>query len=553
MKNRALFLLLLLPLTAFAQRLTLEVRADTPSGQKTIDSLTYRRQHENLRSANTELGTLSGNLTRMGYIENGLMRNERTSDSLITATFRLGPKTTALFIYIPDSIRQKTAGLLDLPPKTTIPFREAESHLDGLLGTLERKGYPLARLQLTDFRKEGDALAADLSLDTGTRRQVNDIVINGYDKFPEGFRSAIRRQYRSRTFNRENLQAIKNDFDKFRFASQTKFPEILFTKDTTKVYVYLDKARPNRFEGFVGFSNDEEKDVRFNGYLDLQLVNLLGTGEEFALYWKSDGQEQRTFNAALDLPYIFRSRLGLKLALNIFKQDSTFQNTRTSIDVGYFFRYNLRAYAGYQSSESSDIQNANTATLSDFDNRFFTGTFEYFDYKPDDFLFPEKTRAILKAGTGSRTSKLRDDKQFFASLDARHTFHLDQRNSFFVRTQDFYLSSSAYITNELFRFGGINSIRGFNENSLQGNVFASLLTEYRFRIAPSLYVHSIVDYGHFRDDTTDFSGRLLGLGIGFGILTRNGLLNLVYANGSSGQQQFRLSNSIVHLSFKTNF
>jgi hemolysin activation/secretion protein len=107
--------------------------------------------------------------------------------------------------------------------------------------------------------------------------------------------------------------------------------------------------------------------------------------------------------------------------------------------------------------------------------------------------------------------------------------------------------------NELHRFGGITSLRGFNENSLQANTFTSLLTEYRFILAPSLYIHSIIDYAQLNDTTSKAKEHLLGLGVGFGLVTKNGLFNIVYANGSSKEQTIKSSNSIIHISFKANF
>jgi hemolysin activation/secretion protein len=102
----------------------------------------------------------------------------------------------------------------------------------------------------------------------------------------------------------------------------------------------------------------------------------------------------------------------------------------------------------------------------------------------------------------------------------------------------------------LYRFGGINSIRGFNENSLQGNFFSSLLSEYRYLVSSELYVHSILDYGYYSDATNSKRNNLFGFGFGFGLLTKNGMLNMVYANGSAGNQQIQFSNSVVHLSLK---
>jgi len=72
-------------------------------------------------------------------------------------------------------------------------------------------------------------------------------------------------------------------------------------------------------------------------------------------------------------------------------------------------------------------------------------------------------------------------------------------------------------------------------------------------VAPGLYVHSITDYAYFQDKATNINHRLLGVGFGFGLFTNNGLFNLVYANGRIDKQEIRMSNSIVHLSFKANF
>jgi hypothetical protein len=51
----------------------------------------------------------------------------------------------------------------------------------------------------------------------------------------------------------------------------------------------------------------------------------LHVGEQFSLYWKTDGNKQRTFKTALEL-LSFQNSIGIKAQLNIFKQDSTFQN-----------------------------------------------------------------------------------------------------------------------------------------------------------------------------------------------------------------------------------
>ncbi|MET0945219.1 MAG: hypothetical protein ABWY22_07410, partial [Flavobacterium sp.] len=549
-----LFLLLYFGWNCSAQNFYLKISGENTSDKTIIDSIGYTSKHPNVKSVFDENRLFSEKLTKLGYIENENIGNTKLNDSTFLFQFRLGKRTEFTHIYIGTNSELRSLGIIDSKKDTlAVRFTETETFLSQTLTKLESKGYSLAKLQLVNFRIANNSLFAELLLETGNKRQLNDIVINGYDKFPEGHKKNIRRLYRNKTFNQENLSKIHNDFEKFRFVNQTKYPEILFTKDTTKVYVYLEKSKPNKFDGYIGFSNDDENKLAFNGYLDLLLVNNLNVGEEFTLYWKSDGNDQKTFNIGIELPYVFRSPFGLKASLNIFKQDSTFQNTKTALEIGYFFNYNTRLYLGYQATSSSDIQNQNNFSISDYSNTFVTTNFEFTDFKRDDFMFPDKTKLNLKIGYGSRDSNLQSNQQLLVEADMKHAFYLNQKNSIYTRSQNFYLQSERYITNELFRFGGINSIRGFNENSLQANLLTSVLTEYRYLANPNIYVHSIIDYGYFKDKSTENSGSLLGLGFGFGLLTKNGLLNLVYANGSTKDQNIKLSNSIVHISFKAIF
>lgn len=548
------FFLLQLTQTLNAQKLHLKAIGKTVTETKIIDSIGYVQDHGNAKSVVDESNLLADKLIRSGYIENEISGSQKTNDSTFLFEFTLGKKTDFIHIYIGRNHDLQLLDIFDLKKDTlTIPISETESFMNQTLSKLEKKGYALSKLQLINVQKRQGHLEAELLYVAEKQRQLNEIVINGYAKFPEGHKANIRRIYKNQVFNQDNLKKLHDDIAKFRFVKQTKYPEILFSKDSTKIYVYVEKTKANTFDGFIGFSNSDEKKITFNGYVDLLLNNILNTGETFTIYWKSDGNDQKTFNAGVELPYIFKSPFGLKGQLNIFKQDSTFQNTRTAIDLGYFFNYNSRLYLGYQSTESSDIQNLNTSSISDYKNSFLTTNFEFFQFSPENLLFPEKTKIIVKAGVGSRESKFNKNSQFFLNIDAAHNIYLNEKNNFHIRTQNYYLSSDTYIVNELYRFGGINSVRGFNENSLQANAFASILTEYRYIVAPAIYVHSIIDYGYFQDKTSNTKGNLLGLGFGFGLLTKNGFFNIVYANGSNGNVAIKLSNSIVHISFKTNF
>ena len=538
----------------FGQQLYLKIEGATQDQTKTIDSLEYKKSFSNATGVLDEANLFSKKLLQAGYLEQQLIENKKTNDSVFSYQYNIGAKTNFIHIYIGSNLKVENWNLHPIKNDSIkLPFGESEAFLNYAIKKLEAEGFAMAKAQLKNIKKHNHYISADLIITSDKKRQLNDIVINGYDKFPEGHKKNLKRLFKKRTFNQENLEKLYKDIAQFQFVKQTKYPEILFTKDSTKVFVYLEKAKSNSFDGFIGFTNDENKKLIFNGYLDLTLNNAMNSGEKLALYWKSNGMDQKTFRVGAEIPYVFKSPIGMKVQLNIFKQDSTFQNTQTAIDFGYYFNYNTRLYLGYQSAESSDIKNTNTVLLSDFKNKFYTSNFEFVAYKEDDYLFPEKSNINIKLGTGSRNSKFQSNNQFFGSVNLSHNFYFNQKNIINIKSFNYYLQSDNYITNELYRFGGINSIRGFNENSLQGNTFSSLLTEYRLVLSPSIYIHSIMDYAYFQDKTTNLNGNLLGLGFGFGLLTKNGLFNFVYANGSSKDQAVQLSNSVVHISLKASF
>jgi hypothetical protein len=552
-----LYLFLLINLNCFGQNFHLKIAGDNESETKIIDSIGYKKKLKEEKFILNELENLTKELQQIGFIENKISSQSKLNDSIYVVKYDFGKKVDFIHIYIGKNNALRKLIFEKEKDTLLIPFTKTELFLKESISKLEEKGYSLAKLQLINFRKSGSSLTCDLEIKTDQIRKLDEIVIKGFEKFPIGFKKNIERNFKKKAFNQESVKKINSDFDKIRFVKQLKYPEILFTIDSTKVFVYLDKSNPNTFDGFIGFGNNEKNKINFNGYLDLNLVNLLKSGETFMLNWKSDGNDQKTFNVSLELPYVLKSPLGIKGQLNIFKQDSTFQNTKTAVDLGYYFSTNSKLFIGYQSSDSNDIQNSNSSLLNDFNNSFFTTNYDFSKTtlrdNYDALLFPEKTKIWVKTGYGNRETLNNSENQFFVEINLKNNFYLNERNSINIKSQNFFLQSDNYIINELYRFGGINSIRGFNENSLQGSFFSSILTEYRYTISQSLYTHSVIDYGYYQDKTSKVNGNLYGLGLGIGLLTKNGLFNLLYANGSSESQTIKLTNSVIHISLKTNF
>ncbi|GGF07652.1 membrane protein [Flavobacterium limi] len=556
----------IISISGYAQNFNLKISGTNKTENAIIDSLNYTKKHSNIKSVVDESISNIEKLYKKGYLDIKKLENYKENDSTYTYKFSLGNKIKHTYIYIGRN--NSFFNLFKTKNDTIIiPYEETESYINQKIIDAEKQGYALSRLKLENIRRKNLIIYADLNFNSEKKRNINSIVINytnnnRKDYFPKGHLKQLNKKYLNKTFNQKITKELYDDINNFGFINQTKYPEILFTNDSTKVYVYIEKRKANTFDGYIGFSNDENKKVNLNGYLDITLQNTLQAGEQFSLYWKSDGKQQKTFNTKLEIPYIFKSSLGIKAQLNIFKQDSTFQNTKTGIDLGYYIKYNSKLYLGYQSTESSDIQNTNNTTISDFKNTFITSTFDYTKTDAVNYLLSKKANINFILGFGKRNTNnqpetISSSNQFYTNLNFSYNFELNEKNFININSQNFYLNSKNYIINELFRFGGIYSIRGFLENSLQANLFSSILTEYRYLVSKNLYVNSILDYGIYQDLTRNENktkiDKLTGIGAGTTILTTNGILKINLTNSLVNGQNLKLYNTIINICYNVKF
>lgn len=566
MKRYLYIFFFLFSISSYAQNFYLKISGSTEQESKTLDSLNYKTKHKNIKSIYDETKNTSIRLSKIGFINNKIIETKQINDSTYNSIITLNELIKEVHIYI--GINIDTYYSENKKQDTIIiPYNEIENFLNQQIINAEKRGYALSKIKLDNIKSKNSIIFADLNFKSEKKRTVNSIILNQTNPnekeyFPKGHLKQLNKKYLHQTFNQEIIKELYDDINTFEFISQTKYPQILFTQDSTKIYAYIEKRKANTFDGYIGFSNNENKKTTLNGYLDISLINTLHAGEQFSLYWKSDGNQQKTFNTKIEIPYIFKSPIGLKAQLNIFKQDSTFQNTKTSIDLGYFLNYNSKIYLGYQSTESSDIQNTNNSTISDYKNSYITSTIEYKKIDHLNNLSPKKANLNFILGYGKRNTSNEPEtatpsKQLYLNANLSYNLELNKKNYIFLNSQNLYLKSKNYITNELFRFGGLNSIRGFTENSLQSNYTSMLLTEYRYVLSSNLYINSILDYAIYQDQTNISNPKkinnLTGIGIGTTIQTPNGLLKINLSNGGSNIRELQLFNTIVNICYNVKF
>ncbi|TGV02051.1 POTRA domain-containing protein [Flavivirga rizhaonensis] len=545
----------------FCQNLHLKIDGNTEHETSTIDSLSYTKTHKDYSSIKHEIDSTQKRLFKIGYIENELKNITKINDSSFKTQIHLKKKFNTIYIYYNETEIERS--LLEPISKNIfddyfeLEFSKIESTLNFINSKISDEGFPFSKLYLSNIKvKDTSDLSAELIIKSETKKRIiSNIIIKGYEKFPRSYLKHFLKIKPSQVFDLTKIKNKTNQLNNLRFANEIKSPEVLFSKDSTTLYLYLEKAKSNSFDGFLGFgTNEETNQLEFDGYLNLNLTNNLNFGESFKLLYKSDENDQKTFQADLTLPYLLKSPIGIDLGLRIFKKDSSFTTINQALKLHYQINSKHKIYTGLLSTESNNLLTENTSlAISDYKTQYYSFAYEFIKPQPYNLLFSINSKLYLETNFGERKALNTQEKQSHFSIDAFKIFNLNRKNSVFLRLNGASLNSNTYFENELLRFGGINSIRGFEENSLFSSLFGLINTEYRYQLNNSIYIHSIIDAAYFENKIIDTKEKLFGYGFGFGILTQAGLFRFNYANGKSENQKFKLSNSKIHISLIANF
>ena len=537
------------------QEINLKFKGGSSVEQQIIDSVAKKSKFKKYNDLLSYLNETKKKLRHKGFItmSENLVRNKNQ----YTIKLQLGPRYNYVYIfgnyYLFEKIgfkaeKNKITGEI----LTKVPLSVLEKTLKSISDILINESFTFSTVQLINIRQyDNNAIKADLQITKGSKRKIDKVKIVGYEKFPNLFIERFVGIKKNKAFDLNEIHKKLEALNQLAFATQKRAAEAMFEKDSTTIFIYLEKKRSSNFDGFLGFGSDEESgQIQLDGYVNLNLINNLNQGESFNLIYKSDEIDQKTLNVNLTIPYLFRSPLGTSINLNIFKKDSTFTNAKQAVELFYQFDPNQKIGVEYSVERSNQINNNNT-DIDDFKSNFYNLNYNFLKLRKQDLLYQLNSSLNISLGYGKRSS-LNNTKQRQIKIKGNWLFELNKKNAFFINLHMEDLKSDGYLYNELIRFGGITSIRGFEENSLFAKRMAVLCSEFRYRLSNDLFIHSVIDSGYFEDFfKTDH--QIFGFGFGFGLQTNGGLMRLTYANAKIKNNPFNISNSKLHVSFTSNF
>lgn len=541
-------ILIITPLiSAEAQRLELKIYSKDSINQQILNSLTPNKNYNNKSEIYKSIDSISNVLSIKGYINNTFLLNE--NDTITTCYFTLNKKIEFIRVFYNNEQLDKKFIKSISTNYTDAYFEVHTSQISKTLNIItnyyESQGFSFSKVSLKNLWINKSIIECELSLEVSAKRKINSIIIKGYDDFPKKYTKNYLNINSKSLFNTKSLNKIQKEVSSIPFITQIKNPEVLFTKDSTTLFIYIKKKSTSSFDGIIGISNEQKNNkIKLNGYLNLILNNVFNNGEEFGLNWKNNGDGINTLKLNLAIPYILRSKINADANFAISKYDTLYTNTNNQIKLNYNFNRS-QAIGSVLNFENSNILNSQESTgISAFNKKLIGLSYSFINAKNKKV---NDLKLELQHLRGIRKSENTKENQQQTYFHIKYLIYINKKSNLLLKNSSEIISSSNLFENELFRIGGINSIKGFDELSIPTSKHIITNVEYQLYTNNTNYLYTITDFAFIENQFLATKNKLIGFGLGYSLKSNNSIINIGYAVGKFNNQSFQLKKAKLHL------
>lgn len=437
-----------------------------------------------------------------------------------------------------------------------------------MLAEYENNGYPFARLWLDSMRHGPDGFSAVLCANRGRLVQYDSVVVRGTVRTSLRYLQASIGIKAGDTYNENVLHAVETRLRELPFVNQKQRPYVQFAPESTKLFLFLDARKASSINGVLGLQPDPTTGrILLTGDIDLRLRNALRRGEAIALNWRSLQNATQDLKVAGNIPYAFNTPFGIDATLKLFKRDTSFLEVTSRFGLEFLMTRGDKVTL-FLNSKSSDRLGSNTIAQPGLADVTLIGyglglTRERFDYR----FNPRRGHALqLEGSVGrKRTSQavfglveqppeITTTQLELLSTAVAHVA-LGRKSTFRFVAQAGHMENDDLYTNELYRMGGLKTLRGFDEASILCSSYAIGTIEYRFVFEENSNFFLFLDQAWWERDVKDgFSTDTpMGFGAGTTFETKAGLFSLTYALGQQFDNPMQLRGGKVHFGFISLF
>lgn len=488
------------------------------------------------------------------------------SERKVTAILFLGEKIESLDLKINEEdldllnnsakIKEKHLAHLSFNPK------EISTILSEIQLFALNNGYPFSSVKIDSLVYDSNTVHANLNFKKGPIYYWSDIKIKGDSSISIKLINSIIHIKSGDLYNESLLSELSNRLKQINYIQELKPFEILFTENGAELFLYLKSVPISSINGVAGLQpNPVTEKISVTGDINLKLINIMHRGETILLNWRSIQPGTQALTANVNYPFLFKSPFGIETGFQLYKRDTTFLETRTTAGIQYLLNNGGYIKAFYQNHSSSLLTNTSSSSeaYSEIRNNAYGMSFNKrkIDYLPN----PGKGYSfILECAVGNRLSSLNDTLNKIRSTTIRSSiqvaWYLPVAKRHILKLSaggETYYAPEIY-RNELFRFGGLTSLRGFNEEEIFASTKAIFSVEYRFLTDRNSHAFVFYDQGIYENRSGTYINDVpFGFGTGFSFGTQFGIFSISYALGHQFDNPIMLKNGKIHFGYIAYF
>ena len=440
---------------------------------------------------------------------------------------------------------------------------------EDVLAYCSTNGYPFAQVKLDSLRPTNDGLVAALVIAKGRQVKIDSVLVKGTAMTGLRYLHSHIGVRPGDTYNERAIANVETRIRELAFVQQKQRPYVQFTPGSTKLYLFLDERKASSANGIIGLQPDAGTGkVTFTGDVDLRLRNALRRGEAIELNWRKLQDKTQDLRMRLNIPFLFNTPFGTDLTLKIFRRDTTFLevNARGAIEYLLPLGDKLSVFVNNKSSKRLGRTSLAIPGLADVELLSYGLGLqrERLDYRYN----PRSGHAAVLDGSvgnkrsstavfGEAQSEATEMESLQVELNGNVVVHLPikRRSTLRIAGQGGWMANEILFSNELFRIGGLKTMRGVDEASIRCSAFAIGTLEYRFLFEENGNFFAFLDMGWWEDQSQAelLADDPVGFGIGASFETKAGIFGLTYALGQQFSNPIDLREGKIHFGFTSLF
>ena len=462
-----------------------------------------------------------------------------------------------------------------------ISVNEYYQSCERILKFYEEEGFPFASVKLDSIQFDTVNVTASFNINQGRFISFDTLHVVGNAKIKKWYLQRYLGITPTMPYQENLISGINNRINQLPFLSANRKAGVYFYGNKAIPFLYIDTRKSSSFDGIIGFapnSQNNNNTLLVTGEANIKFQNLFESGKSFELNYRSFLGNSQDLKIKFVFPYIFRSKIGFDYNLSFLKQDTTYLDVRHEFGLQYRFIGTdyIRFFYQIQTTSlitvdtnklklSGTLPDANDLINSQYGIAMRFTRLDYLQ-NPRKGYFIELSgsignKQIIKNQTIESVESNAYDgvklitTQYKFNLNSDNYIQLSKYTTLRAQLMGGYLQSPRLFLNELFRIGGIRTLKGFDEQSIFADRYLIANTEFRYLLQQNSNFLLFWNGAYYKNNVRipAISDKPYGFGAGLNIESKAGVFSLYYALGKAFNNPIEVSKAKVHFGYVNYF